>query len=221
MDLNRVTLKQRAMRKIPLFQALSTEEHDELCALLELREYKREESIIISDRTGYDVMFVADGSVYVKKSHASGKEVIVSRLATGELFGEIALLTEAKRSADVVAAEDCMVLLMRQEDFEKLVSECVAFNRALMTSLAQRVADASSRIADLALLDVSSRVWKILQSLIETRSDGTRAVPFPPTHKEFAAMVGTSREMVTRALSKMEDNGVLRMKGKEIILLDE
>lgn len=215
--IERSNIKQRAIGKIPLLAALSTSDKERLQDLLLLREFKKGSSIIVSSEDGRDIMFVADGAVDVKRIGGEGKEVILSRLGVGEFFGEIAFLTNAPRSADVVAVEDSMVLVLRAADFEQMLQLNAGFARALLIDLAHRVAAASMRISDLALLDVYCRVHRVLLQLAKSGdkvAKGEYVLAERPTHKDLAAMVGSSREMVTRALSKLESEGIVTSDGK-------
>jgi CRP/FNR family cyclic AMP-dependent transcriptional regulator len=217
--IDRPNIKQLAISKIPLLDALSSPDKARLLDLLLLKEFKKGSSIIVSSEEGRDIMFVADGAVDVKRIGGDGKEVILSRLGVGEFFGEIAFLTNAVRSADVVAVEDAMVLVLRAADFEQMLQSNPGFARALLVDLAHRVAAASTRISDLALLDVYCRVHRVLVQLGKAGKQGASGeyvLAERPTHKDLAAMVGSSREMVTRALSKLESEGVITSDAKKI-----
>lgn len=221
-SVNRSNLKQLAIRKIPLFSALSEAEKAKLVDTLILREFKKGANIIISAAEGRDIMFIADGSVDIKRVGPNGREVIVARLNTGDFFGEIALLTGASRTADVTAVEDSMILVLRASDFESLLESVAGLSRALLVHLAHRVAAASTRIADLALFDVYFRVFRALKSIAKKDSkSGALIVEERPTHKELASMVGTSREMVTRALAKLQEDEILEVDDKQVKILND
>ena len=113
-----------------------------------------------------------------------------------------------------------MVLSLKANDFEDLLSRHQSFVRALLVDLANRVLAASTRISDLALLDVYCRVFRALQSLARaTKAQQNPVTIERPTHKDLAAMVGTSREMVTRALTKLEAEQLISCSGKNVTLL--
>jgi CRP-like cAMP-binding protein len=201
------------------FYKLSDKEKTKLSEALVLKDFKQGESIFLSNHEGNEIMFVADGQVDVKRTSGSGKEVILARLGVGNFFGEIALLTGATRSADVVATEDSMILILQADAFDKILSSNPGFVRALLEDLARRVSAASTRISDLALLDVYCRVHRILCSLsVKDKNSEGKIVKERPTHKDLAAMVGTSREMVTRALSKLEEDELIKILDKSILI---
>lgn len=221
-SVNRPNLKQLAIRKIPIFSSFSDSEKGRLVDTLLLREYKKGANILISSEEGRDIMFVADGAVDIKRIGPNGREVIVARLSTGEFFGEIALLTGSSRTADVTAVDDSMILVLRAGDFESLLNSVPGLSKALLIHLAHRVAAASTRIADLALFDVYYRVFRALSSLAKKDpKSGDLIVQERPTHKELASMVGTSREMVTRALTKLQDDEILEIDDKQVKILSD
>lgn len=219
MEIDKPRIKRLALSKIPLFESLTSEEREKLCETIQLRDYKKGEAILSSEQSGREILFVADGSVDVKRTSGDGREVIISRMGVGNFIGEIAFLTKSTRTADVVAVEDCMVLVLQPQDFETLLDTSGAFARALMVDLAHRVAAASGRITDLALLDVYSRLYRVLKGLAVTK--GGQAPPVVlerPTHKDLASMVGTSREMITRALAKLEADEIISIRDGAVLL---
>lgn len=137
MDINWISLKQRAIGKIPLLSQLPHTESEILANALVLKECKKGSAIIHSHQRNQEIMFVADGMVDVKRSSADGREVIIARLCEGEFFGEISLLTGSTRTADVVTA-------------------------------------ASTRISELALLDVYCRLYRTLRSLAKLSAGTSR-----------------------------------------------
>jgi CRP-like cAMP-binding protein len=177
-----------------------------------LKDFTKGETIISSSHQGREIHFIADGSVDVKRASAGGKEVIISRLGVGNFISEIALLTALQRTADVVAVEDCIMTVLGAEAFNDLFDQSSRVVRALLVDLANRVAVASTRSSDLALLGVDARVYRALRGLAVDRPPHL-VVSERSTHRDLAAMVGTSREMVTRALSRLEDDGVIRVGG--------
>lgn len=220
MQIERENIKELALGKISLLKALSQPERAVLLKKLTLHDYKKGANIIISDQSGREMMFVADGIVDIKRTNSDGKEVIISRLGVGDFFGEISLLTGSSRSADVVAVEDCMILVLSSRDFDQLLNDNPNFSRALLVDLARRVSAASTRISDLALLDVYLRVESTLKSLAIREPETAKLVVLTrPTHKDLAAMVGSSREMVTRAISRLEEDGAIKIEGQKIWLL--
>lgn len=208
--------------EIPILSALSKEELTALAPLLKEKTFRKNNHIISKDEDSKSLMFLAQGKAKVTISSAEGKEVILAYLRRGEFFGELALLTGEDRSADVVALNDCLVLFLSAEDFKRHAANFQGLNFAVMKELAKRLRAATSKIADLALYDVYKRVENALESLAEKRfvnGEDRLVVNERPKHQDLASMIGTSREMVTRALKSLEDDGAIVVEGKRIIIL--
>jgi CRP/FNR family cyclic AMP-dependent transcriptional regulator len=99
------------------------------------------------------------------------------------------------------------------------VNENPGLSFALMKELALRLRAASAKIGDLALYDVYRRVARTLKSMAKPEIENDEealVIDERPTHQELANMVGTSREMVTRALKGLEEDGCITVESKRI-----
>lgn len=207
---------------LKLIPILSELEEAELAAMAKvLRHLKAEkgEHLILYNDEGQSLTFVKSGRLKVSLVNDEGKEIILKLLNTGEFFGEIALLTGEKRTADVVALSACELFILSEADFRKHIENYTGLTHALLRALAFRLRAASAKIGDLALYDVYRRLARTLQELSEERDEAgalQNIIDKRPTHQELATMVGTSREMITRALKTLEDEGYIVVNGKQI-----
>ena len=212
-----ITLPQ--LQAIPLLAGLAELELAELGAVLTSRKVKKGNFIVYADDPGPSLMFIHGGSVKISLLSDDGKEIVLSTMGPGEFFGELALLTGEDRSANVIAQEATEVFVLSEEDFNLHILKNNGLSRALLRELAFRLQAATAKIGDLALFDVYRRVARTLKSIGENRETPDGTVSFiekRPTHQELASMVGTSREMVTRALKGLEEDGCIEMDGKSI-----
>ena len=208
------------LKKISLLEGLDESELEQLCESLNERSFKKGAHIILAEEQGASMMFIASGKVKISISGNEGKEGVLTHLGAGEFFGEISLLTGEDRSADVIALENCQFYVLTAAEFERHMESNTGLARALLKELALRLTQTSSKLIDLMLLDVYRRVARTLKGLGReiTIKEGetTTVVDKRPTHQELASLVGTSREMVTRALKDLEDEGHIRTEGKRI-----
>ncbi|MCB0354681.1 MAG: Crp/Fnr family transcriptional regulator [Bdellovibrionales bacterium] len=210
------------LRLIDLFRELDDEELTALSAVLSEKKVKKNAPIIQASDSTDTIMFLLDGKVRVSLTGDDGREVVLTHIERGGYFGEIALLTGHDRSADVTALSDSTLFVLRRDDFYKHNESYTGFTLALLRELAIRLRETSIRVGDLALLDVYRRVAITLKRLGDEVRQETRSVwviDKRPTHQELAAMVGTSREMVTRALKSLEEDECIRVDGKKIELI--
>lgn len=209
------------LREIPIFACLESEEVSALAQILQERRVSKNSVIMCASDPGSSIMFILKGKTRVALSSSEGKEIVLSYLNQGEFFGEIAVLTGADRSADVIALTDCEVLVLQKDDFESHIQNHSGLVLGMMTELAERLRAASAKIADLALYDVYRRISRTLNSIAENQEingEVRLVIEQRPTHQELAAMTGTSREMVTRALKGLEEDGCISIEEKKIII---
>lgn len=207
------------LKKIPLLSELAGPELMHLGSVLKERRAPKGSYIVYAEDPGPSMMFIADGKVKVNLMSNDGKEVVLANMEEGEFFGEIALLTGSDRSANVIATSDCRLFVLHEEDFTTHLTQYTGLARGMLTQLALRLRAASAKIGDLALYDVYRRVARTLKSMgsaLEVDGKEIHVIDERPTHQELAAMVGTSREMVTRALKGLEEDRCIVVTGKRI-----
>lgn len=137
-----------ALRRVSLFSTLKKREIRTIDSLLHRREYIKDEIIFDELEEGQAVYFVISGKVLVCKQ---GQPVhgAIAELEAGQCFGELALLYDAPRSAQVRAAEDCSLAVLFREDFLNLlnthavIASKVSLQLALL--LGQRVLNQNQR----------------------------------------------------------------------------
>ena len=214
-------IQEHQLRQIPALQELSSDELASLHSVLKERRVPKGSFIVYVDDPGRSMMFLADGQAKVVLMSRDGKEIVVTYLFKGEFFGEIALLTGEDRSANVVAVTDCMLFVLEEQDFAAHISKYPGLSFAMLRVLAQRLRASSQKIGDLALYDVYRRVARTLKALSSAETvngEERHIIKVRPTHQELSSVVGTSREMVTRALKGLEEDGYIELVGKQIIV---
>ncbi len=179
--------------------------------------------IVREDEDDQSLGILLHGTARVVRVGPDGSRFVLAFIEQGECFGELALILGARRSASVEAATRCEVLVVSAYAFKKHCETHRGVEQALLKLLAQRLHHMASRAAGIALLDTTSRVLAQLKELGEKvntpvgywrRYELTNQV-------EFAEIVGTSREMVSRALKLLEKNGEIRREGKLILIPED
>ncbi len=121
----------------------------------------------------------------------------------------------------IIAAERSRLLILSRTAFQEHITSHPRTALRVLTELSRRLRRADEVIGNLALLDVYGRLAGKLRELAaadgEEREDGI-LIRERPTQAEIAAMIGTSRETVSRALSELARRGFLEMSGKKLLL---
>jgi CRP/FNR family cyclic AMP-dependent transcriptional regulator len=205
------------LRNVFLFSGLSDEQLDQVAKIAVLRQEPRNKTVVFVEAEADALFVIVRGSVKVLNRDVEGHEVILSVLEAGECFGEMGLIDDLPRSADVVTNEACDLLMIRKEDFNRTLSENREICWNVMKSLALRLREANHKIESLALMDVYGRVAKLLLDFSELEN-GVRIVKRKVTKMDMAKMVGASREMVSRVMRDLERRRVIRCEPNRIIL---
>jgi CRP/FNR family transcriptional regulator/CRP/FNR family cyclic AMP-dependent transcriptional regulator len=211
------------LRKVPLFEGLTDEDLEAIAKVTISRTYDKDQIIILAEEEG-DALFIIESGQVKVSIVSDGREVILSLLGNGAMFGELSLLDGKPRSANVVATENTALYMVRRADFLQLIYKVPKIAIALLAELAARLRKTDRKIEGLALLDVTSRISETLLQLAtdqgEQREEGIHLAT-RPTHQQLANMSGTTRETVSRVLKRLENQGYIVTKGRTITILKE
>ena len=214
----------RLFRKVPLFEVLKDEDLEAIARVTITRSYDKDRGIILAEEEGDALFIIASGQVKVSIVSENGREMILSLLGEGAVFGELSLLDGKPRSANVVATQDTALYMVRRADFLQLLYKVPQIAIGLLAELAARLRKTDRKIEGLALLDVTSRISETLLQLAEEQGSQTEfgvTLSARPTHQQLANMSGTTRETVSRVLKRLENQGYISTEGRSITILRE
>lgn len=194
---------------------------DEFLSHCHRRRYPAKSTIIYAGDKSDSLYYIVRGSVTVLIEDDEGREMIVAYLNDGDFFGEMGLFDqEDSRSAWVRAKSECEVAEISYNKFQEIASDNPQFVFALSTQMARRLRATTRKVGDLAFLDVTGRVARTLLDLCKepdaiTHPDGMQ---IKITRQEIGRIVGCSREMVGRVLKTLEDQGLVEVSGKTMVV---
>lgn len=186
------------------------------------QEYKAGAQIILAGDVAASLFFILDGSVSVIVEGDEDHEMVVSYLNPGDFFGELGLYGEEFeiRSALVQAKTHCEVAEISYERFHKIRDQFPDILFQMGTQLASNLRKTTRKLSDLAFVDVTGRVAHTLLDLCKqpdamTHPDGMQ---IKITRRELGRIVGCSREMAGRVLKTLEDEGLVQVSGKTMVV---
>ena len=193
---------------------------EEFLSAAHRRKYRRESTIIFAGEDSDSIYYLLKGSVTVLIEDDSGHEIIVAYLNEGDFFGEMAMFSKGPRTAWVKAKTDCEVAELGYQKFIEVNRDDPGMLYELATQLADRLDKTTQKVGNLAFLDVTGRVARTLLDLCNepdamTHPDGMQ---IKITRQEIARIVGCSREMVGRVLKTLEDQDLVSVKGKTMVV---
>ena len=194
---------------------------EKFLAACHIRRFNAKAAIIRQGDPSRDLFYVVKGSVTVLLEETEGRELVLAYLNPGEFFGEFGLFDEnASRSALVRARTACEIAQISYEKLKHLQALMPDLVFLIAGQLATRLRRMNLKIGSLAFVDVSGRVARALLDLCRepdamTHPDGMQ---IRVTRQELGRIVGCSREMVGRVLKSMEEQHLIAVSGKTVVV---
>ncbi len=185
------------------------------------RTYPTKTVIVNAGDLSEELFYIVKGSVSVIMEDDDGHEIVLAYLNDGDFFGEIGMFDEKhERSALVRTRTECEIAQISYDRLKAVSVELPEILYAMMSQLALRLRNTSRKVGDLAFMDVSGRVARALLDLCKqpdamTHPDGMQ---IRITRQELGRIAGCSREMVGRVLKNLEEERLVSVAGKTIVV---
>ena len=179
-------------------------------------------TIIHAGDTPTSVYLILQGSVSILLEDDNGREIVLAYLNEGEFFGEMCLFPEqGSRSAIVRTRMPTLVAEVAYPQFDVFAMQNPRIMYELAGQLATRLRDTSRRLSDLTFLDVAGRLARVLLELsgqpdAQPHEDGAQ---IKSSRQELARLIGCSREMAGRVLRRLEEDGMVQVSGRRIVVI--
>jgi len=185
------------------------------------RKYPNKTTIIHEGDKCETLYYIVSGSVSVILEDEEGKEAVITYLNPGDFFGEMGLFeSKEARSACVRTKTECEIAEISYPNFNVYSRQHPEILYVIGRQMAARLRNTTKRVADLSFLDVTGRIASILLELSKqpdamTHPDGMQ---IKITRQEIGRIINCSREMAGRVLKDLEDQGLIEVKGKTIVV---
>lgn len=190
------------------------------------RRYPKNTEILRQGDPADVLYYLVDGSVAALMEDEDGRELILAYLNKDDFIGEMSLfLPQPTRSVMIRSRTDCQIAEITYKRLEQLLeTELKSHTKEILfaigSQLSRRLLNTSTKVGHLAFLDVTGRIARTLLDLCKqpdamTHPDGMQ---IRITRQEIGRIVGCSREMAGRVLKNLEDQGLISVKGKTIVV---
>lgn len=202
-----------------LLEGVPAEQVRELLQVARRRRFSRNEVVFHRDDPGDSLHLVSKGRFAIQVMTPLGETATIAVRGPGESFGEMALVSGARRSATVLALEDAETFSVYQPDFERIRREYLAVGDVLVKFLVGEVRMLNERLLEALYVPVERRVLRRLVELAELYpgADGQPVVTL--TQEALAELAGAARPTVNQVLRDEEKRGTVELsRGKTRIL---
>lgn len=203
------------------FSNLPAEIQQAIAASATHRHFDAGQVIYVEGEPAEFVYILESGWVKATRMTREGREQAMMFLRPVEVFGDIAVFTGTTYPGTVVALEDVEVWVIPAQTLLDLLPRHPSLAMAVIRHLGGRVLHYISLVEDLSLRSVEARLAHTLLQNAELH-EGQLIVPRREwtTFDEMAVRLGTVRDVLSRALHTLENEGLLKVERREIILLD-
>jgi CRP/FNR family cyclic AMP-dependent transcriptional regulator len=212
-----------SLQNAPIFTELPAANLSLLEASLKRRIFRDGEVIFRQGDPGHCLYIIESGRVRIYVLGPDGREISVNIYASGDVFGELALLDGLPRSASAVALLRTETLALYRDDFLEHLRAFPEIANNLIFILSTRLRHTTNYAESLAFLDVRTRLARELLLLAERYGIATKngvEIDLGMTQADLASLIGTSRETLNRTLNRLRDENVIKVVGRKVELLD-
>ena len=207
------------LRRHSLFGQLSPAVTEHLGSYMKRRNLPRGTVIFAKGEPGTGLMGVIAGAVKISAPSADGREIVLSIMREGDIFGETALLDDHPRATDATAVTDCELMTIERRDFIPFLCRHPDLTIQIMEILCSRLRHTTEQVQDVTFLNLRRRLAKTLLRLTADAAKPGLGPKVAITQREISEIVGKSRESTNKQLRSWAKHGLIRLERGAIVVL--
>jgi CRP/FNR family transcriptional regulator len=209
------------LRHVPVFSSLGDGELARVAEVVVPRRFSNGEVVFREGDASDTCYVVRSGRARAVREHSDGRSLTLAHFGPGDIFGELAMFDDERRSATVETVADTEALAILGGDMRRLLRQHPEISVKLLAALGRRLRETNERLARQSFQTVQSRVAAVLAQLVSTAQSegaGERDVLVAQTQAELARLAGSSRESASRFLAGLERAGIITQgRGKLVV----
>lgn len=210
------------LRRVQIFSGLSETELQFLSQRAVPRSYRKGEILFTEGDPCTGLFVIESGQVRIFKSSPAGREQILAIEGPGNSVAELPLFDGGSYPASTAAVNDARIYFISKQDFHSLCLVHPQVPLKVLKVVGARLRRLVGIIEELSFTTVRSRLIAVLVRRGKAARKTSEGVEFelPPSNQELASEIGTVRELVSRNLSRLQAEGLIRMEGKVVTISD-
>jgi CRP/FNR family transcriptional regulator len=208
-----------ALKQTALFAELDEADLRALAERASEHRLARDEILFVAGDEAIGLYVVVEGAVRAFRESLEGREQVIHVERAGATIAEIPVFDDGPYPSTVAADEETTLLFIDKRDVKRLCIEHPQIALKALKLLAGRLRRCAELVEQLSLHEVDQRLARLL--LAEARMRGVRSASgirfdLALTNQQIAARIGTVREVVSRALTRLQQNGLIAVEGRRI-----
>jgi CRP/FNR family transcriptional regulator len=209
--------------RVPVFATLEREDLERIAEVAVPRAFEPGQLVFREGDDSDTCYIVRAGHARAIRRHPDGRTITLATFGPGDIFGELAMFEDERRSATVEALEATSVIGVLGGDMRRLMAEFPGIAMRLAIALGRRLRETNERLSRQSFQTVQSRVAVVLSELVEqalSENGAQREVLVTATQADLAQLAGSSRESASRFLAVLERAGVISQGRGRLIVHD-
>ncbi len=209
------------IERFNLFHGLQRHDMEELARMSLMEKKSKGAYIYLPSDPANSVFLLKEGHVKISRLTDEGKEVMLTVLSPGEVFGEIVLVNDHPRDHIAEAIDNVLLCKFKKRDFENFIRSRPDLVFRITKLMGLRLQRMESRVVDLICKDVATRVSELLLNLAEQHGKATGGhgeFRIRLTHQDIASLAGVSRQTATEILDRLKSQGLVELGHRSIII---
>jgi CRP/FNR family transcriptional regulator, cyclic AMP receptor protein len=200
------------LARVPVFSTLVPADLQRIAELAVPRDFDPGQVVFREGDSSDTCYIVHSGRARAVREHSDGRTITLATFGPGDIFGELAMFEDERRSATVEAVEPTIAVAVLGPDMRRLMTEHPGIATRLVIALGRRLREMNERLSRQSFQTVQSRVAVVLHDLVQ-QEIAAGATPtevlLTATQADLAQLAGSSRESASRFLAVLERAGVI------------
>ena len=208
---------------MPVFSTLEDADLRRIAEVTVPRSFEPGQAVFREGDESDTCYVVREGHARAVRTHGDGRTITLATFGPGDIFGELAMFEDERRSATVEAIEQMSVVGVLGPDMRRLMVEHPDISMRLVIALGRRLRETNERLSRQSFQTVQSRVAVVLSDLVKAAIDDGRPsvdVLVTATQADLAQLAGSSRESASRFLAVLERAGVITQGRGRLVVHD-
>jgi CRP/FNR family transcriptional regulator len=200
------------LRRVPVFSDLAEDELARVAQVAVPRSFGAGERIFREGDESNTCYVVRSGMARAVREHPDGRTITLANFGPGDIFGELAMFDNERRSATIETVAESQVVGILGGDMRRLLREHPDIAVKLLAALGRRLRETNERLTRQSFQTVQSRVASVLVQLVDKAREeggGESDVLITATQADLAQLAGSSRESASRFLAVLERAGII------------
>ncbi len=209
--------------RVPTFSTLEPTDLERIAQLAVPRHFEPGQAVFREGDASDTCYVVREGHARAVRTHGDGRTITLATFGPGDIFGELAMFEDERRSATVEAVQPTSVVGVLGPDMRRLMSEHPQIATRLVIALGRRLREMNERLSRQSFQTVQSRVAVVLSQLVDEEIAAGKHdtdVLVTATQADLAQLAGSSRESASRFLAVLERAGVISQGRGRLIVHD-